>query len=72
MDILGTIGVIGIGVAGLIWLGAIIYAIVRTIADPAIGGVLKLLWVIVILAFPLVGLIIWIIAHDRINASIGR
>lgn len=46
------------GLLGLIWLIIVIWAIVKVAKSPA-GGLAKLLWILVLLFFPLVGLIIW-------------
>lgn len=72
MDILGLLLLIAGGVVGIAWLVGIVYAIVRTVTDPQIGGVLKLLWVIALFAFPVLGLLVWLLAHDQINGSLAR
>ncbi|APE30489.1 hypothetical protein BOX17_05655 [Halomonas aestuarii] len=46
------------GLLGLIWLIIVIWAIVKVAKSPA-GGLAKLLWILVLLFFPLIGLIIW-------------
>lgn len=46
------------GLLGLIWLIIVIWAIVKVVKSPA-GGLAKVLWILVLLLFPLVGLIIW-------------
>jgi hypothetical protein len=46
------------GLLGLIWLILVIWAIVKVAKSPA-GGLAKVLWILVLLFFPLVGLIIW-------------
>ena len=49
---------IGGGVAGLIWLIVLIWAVIQTLQS-ATGGLGKLLWILILVCFPLVGLIFW-------------
>ncbi|MDQ7730826.1 PLDc N-terminal domain-containing protein [Halomonas sp. SpR8] len=46
------------GLLGLIWLIIVIWAIVK-VAKSGAGSVAKLIWILVLLFFPLVGLIAW-------------
>ncbi|MGP5565396.1 PLDc N-terminal domain-containing protein [Vreelandella alkaliphila] len=46
------------GLLGLIWLIIVIWAIVK-VAKSSAGGLAKLLWILALLFFPLVGLIAW-------------
>ncbi len=46
------------GLLGLIWLIIVIWAIIK-VAKSSAGGVAKLLWILILLLFPLLGLIIW-------------
>ncbi|ASK20629.1 MAG: PLDc N-terminal domain-containing protein [Vreelandella alkaliphila] len=46
------------GLLGLIWLIIVVWAIVK-VAKSAAGGLAKLLWILALLFFPLVGLIAW-------------
>ncbi|MFP4138259.1 MAG: PLDc N-terminal domain-containing protein [Halomonas sp.] len=46
------------GLLGLIWLIIIIWAIVK-VAQSSAGGLAKLIWILVLLFFPLLGLIVW-------------
>lgn len=48
------------GLLGLIWLIIVIWAIVKVAKSPA-GGLAKLLWILALLVFPLVGLIVWLL-----------
>ena len=52
------------GIFGLIWLIIVIWAIVKTAQSPA-GMVPKILWVLILLAFPLVGLIFWLLLGPK-------
>ncbi|MCG8546109.1 MAG: PLD nuclease N-terminal domain-containing protein [Alphaproteobacteria bacterium] len=52
------------GILGLILLIANVYAIVKTVQSSASTGA-KVLWIVLILIFPLLGLIIWLIAGPR-------
>lgn len=46
------------GLLGLIWLIIVIWAIIKVAGSPA-SGVAKVLWILILLLFPLIGLIIW-------------
>lgn len=46
------------GLLGLIWLIIVVWAIVK-VAKSSAGGLAKLLWILTLLFFPLVGLIAW-------------
>ncbi|MCL7941960.1 PLDc N-terminal domain-containing protein [Halomonas sp. ATCH28] len=46
------------GLLGLIWLIIVIWAVVKVAKSPA-SGLSKLIWILVLLFFPLIGLIIW-------------
>ena len=52
------------GIIGLVILIADIWAIVKTIQSGASTGA-KVLWIVLILILPLVGLIIWLLAGPR-------
>jgi hypothetical protein len=54
----------GIGLIGLIILAADIWAIVNVVGSNA-GTGSKVLWILLILILPLLGLIIWLIAGPR-------
>ena len=46
------------GLLGLIWLVIVIWAFVK-VAKSSAGGIAKLVWILVLLFFPLIGLIAW-------------
>ena len=46
------------GLLGLIWLIIVIWAIAKVAKSDA-GGFAKLIWILVLLFFPLIGLIAW-------------
>ncbi|MCP1316647.1 PLDc N-terminal domain-containing protein [Vreelandella lionensis] len=48
------------GLLGLIWLIIVVWAIVK-VAKSSASGLAKLLWIIALLVFPLVGLIAWLL-----------
>ncbi|ATH76568.1 MULTISPECIES: PLDc N-terminal domain-containing protein [Halomonadaceae] len=52
------------GLLGLIWLVIVVWAIVK-VAKSSAGGLAKLLWIIVLLMFPLVGLIAWFLLGPK-------
>lgn len=52
------------GLLGLIILIADVYAIVKTIQSSATTG-MKVLWVVVILVLPVVGLLLWLLFGPR-------
>lgn len=48
------------GLLGLIWLIILVWAIVK-VAKSSAGGLAKVLWILGLLIFPLVGLIVWLL-----------
>jgi hypothetical protein len=50
----------GSGLVGLIWLLIVIWAIIRT-AQSATSPLAKLLWILILVFLPCVGLILWIL-----------
>ena len=52
------------GILGLIWLLIVIWAIVQ-VAKSNGGGVSKLLWIILLLFLPVIGLIIWLLMGPK-------
>lgn len=54
------------GILGLIWLVIIIWAIIK-VAKSSAGALPKILWILILLAFPLVGLIIWLLLGPKGN-----
>jgi len=52
------------GIFGLIWLIIIIWAIIKTAQSPA-GLVPKILWILILLAFPIIGLILWLLLGPK-------
>ena len=52
------------GILGLIILVADVYAIVRTVQSAATTGA-KVLWIVLILLLPVLGLIIWFLAGPK-------
>ena len=52
------------GIIGLIILALDIWAVVRVLQSGASVGV-KLLWVIIILILPVIGLIVWLVAGPK-------
>ncbi|QJQ94546.1 MULTISPECIES: PLDc N-terminal domain-containing protein [Halomonadaceae] len=52
------------GLLGLIWLIIVVWAIVKVVKSGA-GPIAKLLWVVILLAFPLGGLILWMLLGPK-------
>ncbi len=52
------------GLLGLIWLIIIIWAVIQVAQSPA-GGVSKLLWILLLLFLPLIGLILWLLLGPK-------
>ncbi len=52
------------GLLGLIWLIIVIWAVIKTAQSNA-GMVPKILWILILLAFPVVGLIIWLLLGPK-------
>ncbi|MCC5809124.1 MAG: PLDc N-terminal domain-containing protein [Ectothiorhodospiraceae bacterium] len=48
------------GIIGLIWLIIIIWAVIRT-AQSSATPLVKAIWIVVLLALPLLGLVLWVI-----------
>jgi len=48
-----------VGLGSLIWLIIIIWAIVKT-AQARVGIVVRVMWILVLLLIPFIGLILWI------------
>ncbi len=49
---------LGGGLLGLIWLLIVIWAVIRT-SQSATSTLAKVLWILILLFFPCVGLILW-------------
>lgn len=47
------------GLLGLIWLVIVIWAIVKT-AQSRVGMVPKVLWILILVVFPVVGFLFWL------------
>ena len=52
------------GLLGIIWLVILIWAIVK-VAKSSSGAISKLLWILILLFFPLVGFIIWLLLGPK-------
>ncbi len=48
------------GLIGLIWLFVVIWAVIRT-AQSVAGPLAKVLWILILLFFPVGGFIIWLL-----------
>ena len=51
---------VGGGIVGLIWLVIVIWAILKT-AQSSTSLIAKVLWIVILLMLPVVGLIAWIL-----------
>lgn len=52
------------GLLGLIWLVIVVWAIIK-VAKSSASGIAKLLWILALLVFPLVGLIVWFLLGPK-------
>jgi len=52
------------GIFGLIWLIIVIWAIIK-VAQSSAGGVQKLLWILILLFLPILGLILWFLLGPK-------
>jgi hypothetical protein len=52
------------GLLGLIWLIIVVYAIVKIAGSSAETGA-KVLWIVLVLLFPVVGVIIWFLLGPK-------
>ncbi|EPC01994.1 hypothetical protein L861_20290 [Litchfieldella anticariensis FP35 = DSM 16096] len=52
------------GLLGLIWLIIVIWAVVK-VAKSSAGPIAKLLWILILLIFPVVGLVIWLLLGPK-------
>ncbi|MDZ7700375.1 MAG: PLD nuclease N-terminal domain-containing protein [Deltaproteobacteria bacterium] len=58
------------GLLGLIILVADVWAIVKTVGSSASTGG-KVFWIVLILVFPVLGLLIWLVAGPRLTKEIS-
>jgi hypothetical protein len=58
------------GILGLVILIADVWAIVNVIGSPA-STVAKVIWTVVILLLPVIGLIVWLLAGPRVGTFLG-
>lgn len=59
------------GILGLVILILDIWAVVKTLQSSESGGS-KLLWILAILVFPVVGLLVWFFLGPRQSAHVAR
>jgi hypothetical protein len=52
------------GILGLIWLIIVIWAIIQ-VANSSAGGGAKILWILILLLFPVLGLLIWFLLGPK-------
>ena len=52
------------GILGVIWLIVVIWAVIQ-VAQSSANGTTKLLWIIVLLLLPLLGLILWFLLGPK-------
>jgi len=52
------------GILGLIWLFIVIWAIIK-VAQSSAGGVAKVLWILILLFLPVLGLILWLLLGPK-------
>ncbi len=52
------------GILGLLWTILVIWALVRIVQSGA-SPVAKIIWALVVIAFPVIGIIAWLVAGPR-------
>lgn len=52
------------GLLGLIWLVLVIWAIIK-VAQSQAGGLAKVLWILILLFLPVIGLIVWFLLGPK-------
>ena len=52
------------GLGSLIWTIVVIWAIIKIVRSSA-GGLAKVLWVLVLVFFPVLGFLIWLVAGPK-------
>lgn len=52
------------GILGLLWTIVVISAVIKIVQSGA-SPVAKIIWALVVIAFPLIGLIAWLVAGPR-------
>ena len=55
---------IEVGLLGLIWLIIVIWAIIKT-AQSRVGPMPKILWILILLFFPVLGFIFWLVLGPK-------
>ncbi|MCA1780242.1 MAG: PLDc N-terminal domain-containing protein [Xanthomonadaceae bacterium] len=55
---------IEVGLLGLIWLVIVVWAIVKT-AQSRVGIVPKVLWILILLIFPVIGFLFWLLLGPK-------
>ncbi len=55
---------IEVGLLGLLWLVVVVWAIIKTAQSPA-GMVPKVLWILILLFFPVFGFIFWLLLGPK-------
>ncbi|AKS40572.1 PLDc N-terminal domain-containing protein [Wenzhouxiangella marina] len=58
------LGALGVSLLSVIWLIVVIWAIIKTAQSHA-GGVSKFLWILILILFPVLGLIFWLLLGPK-------
>jgi len=53
------------GLLGLVWLVIVVWAIIRTVQSRKTDPLIKAIWIVVLLALPVLGLILWLLLGPR-------
>ena len=56
------------GILGLLWLLVVIWAIIQ-VAQSSASGMAKLLWIVLMLFLPVIGVIIWFLLGPKAGKS---
>lgn len=63
-EIFGLLGAAIVGILSLLWLLIVIWAIIKT-AKSSAGPVAMVLWILILIAFPVFGLIAWLLLGPK-------
>lgn len=73
LDIETWIGGLGLGfiILGIVLLAIWIWAIIDIVRRPELNDLMKVIWIVVVIAFPFIGVILYLIFGRRTSNSTG-